>query len=68
MIQEERKEYAHVLKENHGIKPQLEHILSNAYDLSRIKVAKKTGLNINTFEATCPWELDDITDNSFYPK
>ncbi len=68
MIQEERKEYAHVLKENHGIKPHLENILSNAYDLSRVKVAKKTGLNINTFEATCPWGLDDITDNTFYPE
>ncbi len=68
MIQEERKEYGHVLKENNGLKPQLENILSNAYDLARVKAAKKTGLNINTFEMTCPWALDDITDDDFYPK
>jgi len=68
MIQEQRKEYSHVLKENHGIKPQLESILNNAYDLARIKAAKKTGLNINTFETTCPWELVDIINDDFYPK
>jgi hypothetical protein len=68
MIQEQRKEYAIVLKENQGIKARLENILSNAYDLARVKAAKKTGLNINTFEKTCPWALDDITDENFYPK
>jgi len=68
MIQEQRKEYSHILKENHGIKPQLENILNNAYDLARVKAAKKTGLNINTFEITCPWELVDIINDDFYPK
>jgi hypothetical protein len=68
MIQEQRKEYAIVLQENQGINPQLENILSHAYDLARVKAAKKTGLNINTFEMTCPWVLDDITDDNFYPK
>ncbi len=68
MIQEERKEYGHVLKENKSLKQKLENILSNAYDLARVKAAKKSGLNINTFEITCPWVLDDITDDDFYPK
>ncbi|MBL6987529.1 MAG: DUF29 domain-containing protein [Methylobacter sp.] len=68
IITEQRTEYAHVLKENQGLQPQLENILSHAYDLARIKAAKKTRLNINTFETTCPWALDDITDDNFYPK
>ncbi len=68
IITEQRTEYAHVLKENQGPQPQLENILSHAYDLARIKAAKKTRLNINTFETTCPWALDDITDDNFYPK
>ncbi|MGZ8182254.1 MAG: DUF29 domain-containing protein [Methylobacter sp.] len=68
MIKEQRKEYAHVLKGNQGIKPKLENILSTAYDLARVKAAKKMQLNVNTFETTCPWQLEDITDDDFYPK
>jgi len=66
-IKKQRKEYACILKNNPGLKPHLESILSNAYYLARIKAAKQTQLDINTFEKTCPWGLNDIMNNNFYP-
>ncbi|MGZ4894666.1 MAG: DUF29 domain-containing protein [Halobacteriota archaeon] len=67
IIKELRIVYAYLLRDNPGLKPYQEDILSSAYKLARTKAAKDTGLDMDVFEPICLWTLDQITDYNFYP-
>ena len=66
-IKGQRIEYSNVLADNPGLKPQLTTILGNAYKLARVKAATETQLDIDTFPEECPWMIEDITNDNFYP-
>jgi Domain of unknown function DUF29 len=66
-IKGQRIEYSNVLTDNPGLKPQLNTILGNAYKLARVKAATETQLDIDTFPTECPWMIEDITNDNFYP-
>lgn len=66
-IQGQRINFLDVMNDNPGLKPQLSDILNNAYRLSRINASKETALDIQTFPLQCPWDLDQIIDEAFYP-
>ncbi len=67
-IDEQRLQFKKVLKDNPGLKNQLNEILNDAYEISIIKAAKETKLDKKTFPLTCPWKLQEITNPDFYPE
>ncbi|MDD5277747.1 MAG: DUF29 domain-containing protein [Methylovulum sp.] len=67
-IDEQRLQFLKVLKDNPGLKNQLSEMLKDAYEIAVIKAAKETKLDKKTFPQNCPWELDKITKNDFYPE
>jgi hypothetical protein len=66
-IKGQRMNYDDVLIDNPGLKPQLSDITCNAYRLARVNAAKETKLDLDVFEHECPWTLEQITDESFFP-
>ena len=66
-IKGQRIEYSNILTDNPGLKAQLNTILGNAYKLARVKAATQTQLDIDTFPEECPWMIEDITNDNFYP-
>jgi hypothetical protein len=67
-IDEQRVQFLRVLKDNPGLKNQLDEILIDAYELAVIKAAKETSLDKKTFPTSCPWDLPTITKTEFYPE
>lgn len=66
-IDSQRLHLDDVIKDNPGLKPQLFDILSNAYRLARADAAKETQFDKNVFALECPWTLDQIRQDGFYP-
>jgi Domain of unknown function DUF29 len=56
-IQEQRLEFFDVLKDNPGLKPQMQALLTHSYRKSKIRASKKTGLDTDDFPIACPWEF-----------
>jgi len=67
-IDEQRMQFLRVLKDNPGLKNQLEEVLMDAYEIAVIKAAKETSLDKNAFPTSCPWDLPTITKKEFYPE
>lgn len=66
-IKAQRMNYDDVLSDNPGLKPQLPDLLRNAYRLAKINAAKEAKLDPQVFTEDCPWSLEQITDDNFYP-
>jgi hypothetical protein len=66
-IDSQRLHLDDVLKDNPGLRPQLPDIFSNAYRLARADALKETQLDKDIFPLECPWTLDQIREDGFYP-
>jgi predicted DNA-binding ribbon-helix-helix protein len=64
-IEEQRLEIVDVLADNPGLKPRVAEAIARAYRRARLEAAKETGLDEDTFPATCPYSFDDITSATF---
>jgi hypothetical protein len=67
-IDEQRIQFLKVLEENPYLKSQIEHIITSAYKLAVVKAAKETRLSKKRFPEVCPWSLNELADEDFYPK
>ena len=56
-----------VINDNLGLKPQLLGLLNNAYRLAIVEVCKQTMLEESIFPVKCPWTLDQIRDEGYFP-
>jgi len=56
-----------VINDNPGLKPQLLDLLSNAYRLAIVEVSKQTMLEESIFPVKCPWTVDQIRDEGYFP-
>ncbi|MEI6067655.1 MAG: DUF29 domain-containing protein [Methylococcaceae bacterium] len=63
----QRLKLASVIKDNPGLKPQLPDLINDAYTLARVNAAKETKLDIDVFEAACPWTFEQLINDGFYP-
>ena len=52
---------------NPSLKPQLKEILESAYNQATLDAFKETGLEIETFPEICPWTIEQISQDEFYP-
>ena len=66
-IVEQRLRFVETLEENPGLKSKLDEILTKAYKFAVIQASRETKISQNVFPEQCPWLLDQITDDNFYP-
>jgi hypothetical protein len=57
----QREDLADVLKDNPGLKPRFGEALARAYRRARLEAANETGLDLEVFSASCPYDLAAIT-------
>jgi hypothetical protein len=67
-IDEQRLKFAETLEENPGLKPKLDEILNKAYRYAVIQASRETKISKGIFPADCPWSLDQITNDTFFPQ
>jgi hypothetical protein len=66
-IREQRAQVADILQDNPSFKESFAEALSRAYGKAIVRVVKETGLDEETFPATCPYEFTEIMDTDFFP-
>ncbi|RKZ41173.1 MAG: DUF29 domain-containing protein [Gammaproteobacteria bacterium] len=67
-IKEQRREIQDLLEDNPSLKSQLPVKLSKAYSKAVLKAEKETNLPQKTFPKECPYQIEQIMQESFYPK
>lgn len=66
-IRVQRRDTQELLEENPSLKPYLEEALQKIYDSSRDLATGETNLPLKTFPENCPYTLDEIFRDGFYP-
>lgn len=66
-IDEQRIQFNKTLRDNPGLKPLLDELLTDAYKLAVIKAAKETKISKNIFPENCPWQWAQLIEETFYP-
>lgn len=67
-IIEQRSEIRELIKENPSLRPYLPNSVIDAYSKAVELATKETRLSINTFPRECPYSLEKILDDDFYPE
>jgi hypothetical protein len=55
------------LETSPSLEGQLDTLLAWAYPRARRQAAKDTGLPLATFPETCPWNVEQLLDEDFWP-
>ena len=63
-----RDEIALVLERNPGLQQHMPAYLAKRYGAARRLARIETGLPLTTFPATCPWTLEQVLDDDFFPE
>ncbi|CAD5919791.1 hypothetical protein PCC9214_00584 [Planktothrix tepida] len=66
-IRVQRRDILRLLKDNPSLKPYLPEILPETYENGRDLAAAETNLPFNRFPENCPYLMDDILSDRFYP-
>jgi hypothetical protein len=63
-----RQQIARRLRRNPSLRPQVPTFLNDAYRDARRLARLDTDLPLATFPETCPWGLDQLLDEDFWPE
>jgi hypothetical protein len=63
----QRDELARLLEQNPGLKPKRKAELARAYRDARKAAAAETGLRLGGFPEACPYTLDEVEGEAFWP-
>jgi hypothetical protein len=66
-ITRERGKIAEHLDDNPGLKPRRHELSARSYRHARADAVAETNLPLETFPAACPWTLDEVMDDAFWP-
>lgn len=66
-IRVQRRDTQELLDENPSLKPYLQEALQKIYDSGRDLAVGETNLPLKTFPENCPYTLEEIFRDSFYP-
>lgn len=66
-IREQRKQLAELLNDSPSLKPRLEEDLQDSYISARLLAAGETGLAETSFPEQCPYSIDQLLDQDFWP-
>lgn len=67
-IKEQRKKVIDLLEDNPSFKRSLGDTLSNAYEDAVLIVLKETPLDESDLPASCPYTVEQVMDNHFWPE
>jgi len=67
-IEEQREQIAFILEDSLSLKHQLIEKLDKAYQSALTKAERETGIHLTKFPSQCPYNLNQILDENFYPK
>ncbi|BAP54790.1 hypothetical protein THII_0493 [Thioploca ingrica] len=67
-IIEQRQEIIDLLEESPSLKPSIEAKLAKAYNKAVIKAERETGIRYTDFPSICPYTLEQVLDDNFYPE
>jgi uncharacterized protein DUF29 len=63
-----RAEIADRLADYPSLRPLVPALLASAYPRARRLAAAETGLPLATFPETCPWPVEQVLDEDFWPE
>lgn len=66
-INEQRIELPGFLAENPSLAAEIESLLVALYPKAVKKAAWETGLKADKFPAACPWTIEQMMDEEFWP-
>lgn len=66
-IKEQRKRLAKLLKTQPSLKNLVNDEVDDSYQLAILKASEETGLKEEVFPSECPFTVEQILDESFYP-
>ena len=66
-IKEQRRKIARRLKNTPSLKNNLDELLKDVYGDSILAAQKETGLDESSFPKNCPYTLEQILDDEFFP-
>ena len=67
-IDEARTQVELILRDSPSLQPELPAFVAWAYPRARRKAHRETGLPLATFPETCPWRLEQLLDEDFWPE
>ena len=56
-----------LLRDSPSLRPTLAAILDEIYDHARREAAQETGLGLSRFPANCPFTLEQVLDEDYWP-
>ncbi len=66
-IRVQRNRLEEHLDDNPSLKPLLPQALASAYRNAALEAVAETGLAGSTFPEACPWTVEQVLDNGFWP-
>jgi hypothetical protein len=67
-IEEQRLQVASHLSDNSSLKTQLAASIADGYRLAVISARRETGLDKDNFPTLCPWLIDQMMNDVFWPQ
>ncbi len=67
-IEDARNTVRELVAESPSFQPQLPDFLASAYRSALAQAVAETNLPKQTFPAVCPWSLDQVLDDDFWPE
>lgn len=67
-IREQRKQLSELLRDSPSLRPRLEEDLEDGYVSARLLAAGETGLPETVFPPNCPFTLEQLLDEHFWPE
>ena len=67
-IRHARREMALILNDSPSLDRQIPTQLAFAYAHARIDASDDTGLPLATFPEQCPWDVEQVLDDDFWPE
>lgn len=67
-IDEHRDRIHDLIEDSPSLKNQLLEVLGTTYEKARKRAFRETGLEINTFPTECPYTLEQVLDDDFWPE
>jgi len=67
-IEEQRDRLADHLAENPSLKPKIPEAQAKAYRYAVKGASRETGIPASTFPEQCPWTVEQVMDETFWPE
>jgi len=67
-VRNARHEIADLLEDSPSLKPRVDEFLPEMYKRARADASDESGLPIDTFPPSCPWDFAQLMDHDFWPE